>query len=168
MAFFNTASNADIIVGTSLISVVRISYRFAAATTQTNTFSGRQTLLGNSATNAPFQFQTASALVTNPVAHYVEWDNATMYTTALFSATGTWTAGVNPTVTLSTGTTAGLLVGGTISSGITPNTLTVGSVLTSTTFTLVGTATNTAATATAFTAAGIRDNVLTQNSFGTY
>jgi len=81
MGFFNAASNADIIIGTSLISVVRVSYRFTTATTSANQYSGRQTFLGNSATNAPFQFQTASALVTTPVAHYVEWDNSQMYVT---------------------------------------------------------------------------------------
>ena len=81
MALYNSTQNADIVVGASSINVTRVSYRTQNATTGSNSFTGRQIFFANSTTNAPFQFQTASALVTNPVAHYVEWDNAQMYVT---------------------------------------------------------------------------------------
>jgi len=123
MAFYNTTSNADIVIGTSLISVNRVSYRFQAATTVSNTFTGRQTFLGNSATNAPFQFQ-AGSLMTVPIAHYVEWDGTNEYVT-----TGATFAGsIATTVLTVTGTPTGviqvgMLIGGT---GVTAGTTITG------------------------------------------
>lgn len=80
MAFFNSTQNADIVIGTSLISVIRVSYRSQTATTQSNAFGGRQTFRANSTTDAPFAF-AAGVLMTTPVAHYAEWDGTQMYVT---------------------------------------------------------------------------------------
>jgi hypothetical protein len=96
----------DITVGTTAISVFRVSYRFSAATTATNTYTGRQTFLANSTTNAPFQFQAGAALLTTPVAHYVEWFNDQMYLT---TAAGVRTTNTTHVAIPATSTSAGLV-----------------------------------------------------------
>jgi hypothetical protein len=104
MAVYNSIQNADIIIGTSGIAIVRVSYRTQNATTQSNQFGGRQTFLANSATNVPFQFQAGTQLTTTPVAHYVEWFNDQMYLT---NAAGVRTINTNhvaiPATAISTG-----------------------------------------------------------------
>jgi len=58
-----------------------IAQRAANATTSSNTFSGKQTLwAGTAGGNIPLAFQ-AGAIATTPVAHSVEWDGTSMYTT---------------------------------------------------------------------------------------
>jgi len=104
MAFFNTTANADITVGTSQITVIRVSYRTANAITGFNQFTGRQSFLANSTTNVPFQFQAGAALVTTPVAHYVEWFNDQMYLT---NAAGVRTTNTNHVAIPATATSSG-------------------------------------------------------------
>lgn len=129
-----------------------------------NTFTATQTLAAGTTAAAPAKFQ-AGAKLTTPAAHSLEWDGTTMSVTALVSLAGTWTAGTN-TVTVTTGTTAGLVVGAAILSGITGTTLTIASITGLNTFTLSGNATN-SGTTVAFTV-GNRDSVLTASAFGTY
>jgi hypothetical protein len=104
MALYNSVQNADIIIGTSGITIVRVSYRTQNATTQSNQFGGRQTFLANSTTNAPFQFQAGAALVTTPVAHYVEWFNDQMYLT---NAAGVRTTNTSHVAIPATATSSG-------------------------------------------------------------
>jgi hypothetical protein len=168
MAFFNgSGGNTDIIVGTTTIQVVRVSQRLANATNAINLFTGYQTFRANgaSANQAPFFFQAGAALMTIPQAHAVEWFDGEMYLTEALSFAGTWTTG-STTVTLTTGTTSGLVVGAAIASGITGAAqLFVTSIPSLTTFTVGANPTN-AGTATAFTVAN-RRAVLTA-AFGTY
>jgi hypothetical protein len=151
--------------GTAWTTVV-IAQRAPNATTSGNTFSGKQTFWpGTAGGNIPIAFQ-AGAIATTPVAHSVEWDNTSMYLTSLVNLSGTWSTG-STTVTLTTGTTSGLVVGAAIASGITgAATLTVASITGLQTFTVSANPTNTG-TALAFTVAN-RDAVVTANSFGTY
>jgi hypothetical protein len=104
MVAVGPSGNSDIVIGTNTVQVLRVSYRFPAATTATNTYSGRQTFLSNSATNAPFQFQAGTALVTTPVAHYVEWFNDQMYLT---TAAGVRTTNTNHVAIPATATSTG-------------------------------------------------------------
>lgn len=128
------------------------------------TFTQTQTFVAGTTTVAPAKFQAGSKLTT-PAAHALEWDGSTISITALVSLLGTWTTGTN-TVTVTTGTTAGLVVGAAILTGITGTTLTIASITGLNTFTLSANATN-SGTTLAFTVAN-RDTILTQSSFGTY
>ena len=82
-AFLTYGMNGDIIVGTTVPSSVALSSRAASATTGTNTFSGSQTFRSTATgpSACPFSFSAATALMTTPQAHAVEWDNAQMYVT---------------------------------------------------------------------------------------
>lgn len=128
------------------------------------TFTQTQTFVAGTTTVAPAKFQAGSKLTT-PAVHSLEWDGSTLSITALVSLAGTWTTGTN-IVTVTTGTTAGLVVGAAILSGITGTTLTIASITGLNTFTLSANATN-SGTTLAFTLAN-RDTILTQSSFGTY
>jgi hypothetical protein len=143
-----------------------VSQRSPNATTSSNTFSGRQTLwAGSAGGNIPLAFQ-AGVVTTTPVAHSVEWDGMLEYVTALMSFAGTWTTG-SALITLTTGTTSGLVVGAAIASGITGAAqLYVTAINSLTTFTVGANPTNTG-TALAFSVAN-RDAVLTAAAFGTY
>ena len=92
MSFFGNVSNAEIVVGTSSITVVRVSYRVQTASVGTNSFSGRQTLRANSTTDAPFAFSAGVALMTTPIANCVEWFGDQMYLT---NAAGVRTTNTN-------------------------------------------------------------------------
>jgi hypothetical protein len=106
MAFFNNTSNADIAVGSSLIAIVRVSYRIQNATTGVNLFTAYQTFRANGATanSAPFFFQTGTALMTTPQANAVEWVNDQMYLT---NAAGVRTTNTNHVAIPATATSAG-------------------------------------------------------------
>jgi len=86
MAFYGV--NADIIVGTTAITVSRVNSRNPNATTAINLFSGYQTFRasGASPNQAPFFFQTSATLMTAPQANAVEWVNDTMYLTSAAGA----------------------------------------------------------------------------------
>jgi hypothetical protein len=159
--------NTEITVGTTNITMVRVNLRTSPASLSSNVFTGPQTLRanGSGAQNCPLIFQAGVALMGTPVANAVEWFNNKMYLTGLLSFAGTWTTG-STTVTLTTGTTSGLVVGAAIASGITGAAqLFVTAIPSLTTFTVGANPTNTG-TATAFTVAN-RDAVLTA-AFGTY
>jgi hypothetical protein len=106
MAFFNNTSNADIAVGSSLIAIVRVSYRIQNATTGVNLFTAYQTFRANGATanSAPFFFQTGAALMTTPQANAVEWFNDQMYLT---NAAGVRTTNTNHVAIPATATSTG-------------------------------------------------------------
>jgi hypothetical protein len=106
MAFFNNTSNADIAIGSSLIAIVRVSYRIQNATTGVNLFTAYQTFRSNGATanSAPFFFQAGAALMTTPQAHAVEWFNDQMYLT---NAAGVRTINTNHVAIPATATSAG-------------------------------------------------------------
>jgi hypothetical protein len=160
------AASGDISVGTTVVSSYQIFARTAAnASLGSNTFGNTQTFAANTTTVAPIRFSTPSALLTTTVAHTLEWDGMLEYLTALMTFSGTWASG-NTLVTLTAGTTSGLVVGAAIASGITGTTLTIASITGLTTFTLSSNATN-SGTATSFTVAN-RDSVLTANAYGTY
>jgi hypothetical protein len=108
MALFNNTSNADIAVGSSLIAVVRVSYRIQNATTGVNLFTGYQTFKSNGAAvnAAPFFFQAGAALMTTTQAHAVEWFNDIMYLT---TSAGVRMANVVNTIVPATATSAGLV-----------------------------------------------------------
>jgi len=92
MAFYGVS--ADIIVGTTAITVVRVNSRNPNATTAINLFSGYQTFRanGSSANQAPFFFQTGANLMTTPQANAVEWFSDQMYLT---NAAGVRTTNTN-------------------------------------------------------------------------
>jgi hypothetical protein len=163
----STAIEAEITVGVTQLSVVLIAGRGVVAVLGGNTFTGKNTFqagsLGSGA--VPFAFQ-AGALMTTPQAHSVEWDGMLEYTTALMTFAGTWGTG-STTITLTTGTTSGLVVGAAIVSGITGAAqLYVTAITGRLTFTVGANPTNTGSS-TAFTIAN-RDSIVTTNSFGTY
>jgi hypothetical protein len=108
MAFFNNTSNADIAVGSSLIAIVRVSYRIQNATTGVNLFTAYQTFRANGATanSAPFFFQAGAALMTAPQGHAVEWFNDQMYLT---TAAGVRTTNTTHVAIPATSTSAGLV-----------------------------------------------------------
>jgi hypothetical protein len=108
MAFFNNTSNADIAIGSSLIAIVRVSYRIQNATTGVNLFTAYQTFRSNGATanSAPFYFQTGTALMTTPQANAVEWFNDTLFLT---TAAGVRTTNVVSTAIPATSTSAGIV-----------------------------------------------------------
>jgi hypothetical protein len=104
MAFYGVS--ADIIVGTTAITVVRVNSRNPNATTAINLFTGYQTFRANgaSANQAPFFFQTGAALMAATQANAVEWYNDQLYLT---SAAGVRTTNTNhvaiPAASTSTG-----------------------------------------------------------------
>jgi hypothetical protein len=106
MAFFNNTSNADIAIGSSLIAIVRVSYRIQNATTGVNLFTAYQTFRANGATanSAPFFFQTGAALMTATQANAVEWFNDQMYLT---NAAGVRTTNTNHVAIPATATSTG-------------------------------------------------------------
>jgi hypothetical protein len=106
MAFFNNTINADITIGTSLIAIVRVSYRTANAITGTNLFTGYQSFRANGAgaNSAPFFFQAGAALMAAPQAHAVEWFNDQMYLT---NAAGVRTTNTNHVAIPATATSTG-------------------------------------------------------------
>jgi hypothetical protein len=108
MAYFNNTSNADIAIGSSLIAIVRVSYRIQNATTGVNLFTAYQTFRSNGATanSAPFFFQAGAALMTAPQGHAVEWFNDTLFLT---TAAGVRTTNVVSTAIPATSTSAGLV-----------------------------------------------------------
>jgi hypothetical protein len=108
MAFFNNTSNADIAVGSSLIAIIRVSYRIQNATTGVNLFTAYQTFRSNGATanSAPFFFQAGAALMTAPQGHAVEWFNDQMYLT---TAAGVRTTNTTHVAIPATSTSAGLV-----------------------------------------------------------
>jgi hypothetical protein len=108
MAFFNNTSNADIAIGSSLIAIVRVSYRIQNATTGVNLFTAYQTFRSNGAAvnSAPFYFQTGTALMTTPQANAVEWFNDTLFLT---TAAGVRTTNVVSTAIPATSTSAGIV-----------------------------------------------------------
>jgi hypothetical protein len=108
MAFFNNTSNADIAIGSSLIAIVRVSYRIQNATTGVNLFTAYQTFRANGATanSAPFFFQTGTALMTTPQANAVEWVNDQMYLT---NAAGVRTINTTHVAIPATATSTGLV-----------------------------------------------------------
>ena len=74
----------DIAVGTSAITLTIPSQRSANAVISTNTFTGRQTLVANSATLNPLNFSattTGIALLTTQQLGALEWDQTQMYIT---------------------------------------------------------------------------------------
>jgi hypothetical protein len=106
MAFFNTTSNADIVIGTSLITIIRVSYRTQNATTAGNTFSGAQVLRANNTSSSacPFLFSAGIALMATAQAHAVEWFNDQMYLT---NAAGVRTINTNHVAIPATATSTG-------------------------------------------------------------
>jgi hypothetical protein len=106
MSFFNNTSNADIAVGSSLIAIVRVSYRIQNATTGVNLFTAYQTFRANGATanSAPFFFQTSSTFMATPQANAVEWVNDQMYLT---NAAGVRTTNTNHVAIPATATSTG-------------------------------------------------------------
>jgi hypothetical protein len=71
---------ANASTGTAWSNVV-VSQRANNATTNANSFVGKQVLwAGSAGGNIPLAFQ-AGAIATTPVAHSVEWDNSQMYVT---------------------------------------------------------------------------------------
>jgi hypothetical protein len=80
--FLGPLGNNEISVGTTLISFARVCLRASTSTLGANTFTGSQTLRAGAAGAglAPLFFQ-AGSLMSNPVAHSVEWDSNLMYTT---------------------------------------------------------------------------------------
>jgi hypothetical protein len=156
-------------IGIESLAIAVVSQRGNSnAVLGSNSFSGIQTFLANSsAGGAPFRFGgSGTGLNTTPIAHQVEWDGLLEYVTASMTFAGTWTTG-STTITLTTGTTSGLVVGAAIASGITGAAqLYVTAITGLTTFTVGANPTN-AGTATAFTIAN-RDAVLTAAAFGTY
>jgi hypothetical protein len=162
-----TPADSDLAIGQVSLAVSLVAARGAVAVLGGNTFSGKNTFqagsLGSGA--VPFAFQ-AGVLMTTPQAHSVEWDGMLEYTTALMTFAGTWGTG-STTITLTTGTTSGLVVGAAIASGITGAAqLFVTAITGRLTFTVGANPTNTGSSA-AFTIAN-RDSIVTTNSFGTY
>jgi len=162
-----TPADSDLAIGQVSLAVSLVAARGAVAVLGGNTFSGKNTFqagsLGSGA--VPFAFQ-AGVLMTTPQAHSVEWDGLLEYTTALMTFAGTWGTG-STTITLTTGTTSGLVVGAAIASGITGAAqLFVTAITGRLTFTVGANPTNTGSS-TAFTIAN-RDSIVTTNSFGTY
>jgi hypothetical protein len=75
-----TASNSNIVVGSTNLSVPIVYQRASNATTASNTYTGKQTFPVGTSTLAPLAFQ-AGTLLTNPSAHHVEWDGTSLYHT---------------------------------------------------------------------------------------
>ena len=163
-----TPADSDLAIGQVSLAVSISAPRGSVAVLGGNTFTGKNTFqagsLGSGA--VPFAFQ-AGVLMTTPQAHSVEWDGMLEYTTALMTFAGTWGTG-STTITLTTGTTSGLVVGAAIASGITGAAqLYVTAITGQLTFTVGATPTNIAGSSTPFTIAN-RDSIVTTNSFGTY
>jgi hypothetical protein len=106
MAFFCPVGNVDITIGTTQITVIRVSYRIQNATTGVNLFTSYQTFRANGATanSAPFFFQTGTVFLATPQANAVEWVNDQMYLT---TAAGVRTTNTNHVAIPATATSTG-------------------------------------------------------------
>jgi hypothetical protein len=118
MAFFGPGGNADITVGTTQITVIRVSYRTQNATIGTNVFTGPQTLRANGtgAQNCPLIFQTSTGLMNTPLGNCLEWDNTNQYITTAAVFTGAIASGgtsLNVTAVSSGVIQVGMLLTGT-------------------------------------------------------
>ena len=77
---FPSTVNYTATIGLDGLSCFNVVGRSANAILGSNTYLGRQTFAGGSATGAPAAFQ-AGVLLTNPLVHAIEWDGNTMYLT---------------------------------------------------------------------------------------
>jgi hypothetical protein len=117
-AFLTYGTSGDIVVGTTVPSSVSLSQRTGSATIGTNLFTGYQTFRasGASANQAPFFFQSATAVMTIPQAHAVEWDSTNQYVTMGAVFTGAIAGGgtsLNVTAVSSGVIQVGMLITGT-------------------------------------------------------
>jgi hypothetical protein len=100
--------NAEITVGTTNITMVRVNLRSSPASLSSNVFTGPQTLRanGSGAQNCPIIFQNGVALMGTPIGNAVEWFGDQMYLT---TAAGVRTTNTTHVAIPATSTSAGLV-----------------------------------------------------------